>query len=213
MKASQFVRALAEVRFANTFNPYADRCSRDDRGDAPAIRRRNLVAILEEAERLQTSAIWIGRDLGFRGGRRTGLALTDDVHVERHGERWGVSLERPTIGEIVRERTATVVWKLLSQVDAAVFLWNVFPFHPHRQGQPFSNRSHKAAEAECGRAILHELVEILRPEKLVMIGNDAAKSARRVCSRTDMTQVRHPSYGGQRQFRAQICGLYRLPVA
>ena len=213
MKARQFVQALADVRFTNTFNPYADRCPRHDRGDAPAIRRRNLVAILEEAKQRQTSAIWIGRDLGFRGGRRTGLALTDDVHIEVHGERWGVSVERPTIGQIVRERTATVVWKLLSQVDTAVFLWNVFPFHPHHQGQPFSNRTHKATEAQCGRAILRELVDILCPEQLVMIGNDAAESARRVCSTTDMTRVRHPSYGGQRQFRAQICGLYGLPEA
>ena len=69
------------------------------------------------------------------------------------------------------------------------FLWNVFPFHPHHQGQPFSNRTHRATEARCGRAILRELVDMLRPERLVMIGNDAAESARRVCSTTEMMRV------------------------
>jgi len=30
---------------------------------------------------LGSNTIWMGRDLGYRGGRRTGLALTDEAHL------------------------------------------------------------------------------------------------------------------------------------
>lgn len=154
--------------------------------------------------------MWMGRDLGFRGGRRTGLALTDDLHLPMHGRMWGVSCARPTKGELVTERTATVVWRLLMRVDVPVFLWNAFPFHPYNPGQPFSNRAHKRREREIGTAILRELIALLRPRRLVAVGNDAARSAGLAESALETVGVRHPSYGGQRQFRMEISQLYGL---
>ena len=49
----------------------------------------------------ELDAIWVGRDLGYRGGRRTGLALTDDVYFADHLERWGLDVQRPTYGKPV----------------------------------------------------------------------------------------------------------------
>jgi hypothetical protein len=49
-----------------------------------------LTQILQAAEAASVDAIWVGRDLGFRGGRRTGMALTDDVHFHDHLARWGM---------------------------------------------------------------------------------------------------------------------------
>jgi hypothetical protein len=59
-----------------------------------------------------------------------------------------------------------------------------------------------------GEAILAELILILRPRRLVSIGNDAAKTASRVAGLADVVKVRHPSYGGQRDFVNQIGCLY-----
>lgn len=162
------------------------------------------------AERGGTEAVWIGRDLGFRGGRRSGLALTDDLHLEIHGRRWEVACKQPTKGMAVRERTASVVWRLLSRIREPVFLWNVFPLHPHGEGEPFSNRAHKAAEGRVGEAMLVELLNLVRPRRVVAIGNAAAESAERSASGAEVVRVRHPSYGGQREFQEQICGLYGL---
>ena len=55
-----------------------------DGPDAPAIRRSNLGLVLEAALAGGISSLWIARDLGHRGGRRTGLALTDEVHLPAH---------------------------------------------------------------------------------------------------------------------------------
>lgn len=210
MTPEEFIRALSLVQLRNTFNPYADRCPVHDVPDAPLMRTKTLQALLCAAAQVEVESIWIGRDLGYRGGRRTGLALTDDVHLQDHGARWGVSARRPTKGQAIGERTASVIWGVLSRVERPLFLWNVFPLHPHEPDNPFSNRAHNAEERRAGEEILAQLILLLRPMYLVCIGNDAAQTARRMCSSQRLVQVRHPSYGGQAEFLSQVRKHYRL---
>lgn len=139
------------------------------------------------------------------------MALTDDIHLEHHARRWNVSMERPTKGAAVSERTAAVVWEVLDRIEDRIFLWNVFPLHPHEPQEPFSNRTHNALERRAGEKLLQLLVELLRPRRLVAIGNEAAHTAQRVA--TDglpVVKVRHPSYGGQREFVRQVTSLHRI---
>jgi hypothetical protein len=208
-RSSEFVSALSALSFVDTFNPYADRCPVYDRQDAPGRRAATLLAMLKAADKCEVDSIWIGRDLGYRGGRRTGLALTDDVHIAMHAQRWGVALYRPTKGQVVAERTAAVIWSVLDLVETPVFLWNVFPLHPHETNEPFSNRAHNARERAVGEDVLAELIALIEPRRIVAIGNDAAKSAARVSPNKKVIQVRHPSYGGQNEFLSQMKNLYR----
>lgn len=164
--------------------------------------------MLETAAERDIDSLWIGRDLGYRGGRRTGLAFTDDVNVQAHTERWGLAMHRTTKGDMVAERTAAVIWRILSQVRASVFLWNVFPLHPHEPGNPFSNRSHNSRERRVGEEYLFELISLLQPRRLVAIGNIAAKTAHRLDSLTRVIAVRHPSHGGQTLFLKQMNNRY-----
>jgi len=210
MKPSHFVESLGSLHFENAFNPYSNRCAIHDLDDAPERRSNTLQAMLEVATKSDIDAIWIGRDLGYRGGRRTGLALTDDVRIHAHAERWGVSVERPTRGEAVAERTAAVIWSILSRIEASIFLWNVFPLHPHESGDPFSNRLHNSHERRVGEEILFQLMLLLKPRRLIAIGSDAAKTASHLADNHQVVQVRHPSYGGRVQFLKQIKELYTL---
>lgn len=209
-KLHSFVERIAAEQFEHCFNPYADKCPVHDAIDAPLKRAKTLSRLVERAERSEVDAIWIGRDLGYRGGRRTGLALTDDVHIAEHLARWGLTAKRPTVGEVVAERTAAVIWQMLSQTQLNVFLWNVFPLHPHEPGNPFSNRQHNASERRFGEDALAALIALLRPKRVVCIGNDAYNALGRLQGTIPTLAVRHPSYGGQTQFVKQISALYGI---
>lgn len=210
MKPEHFVGALGALDLENAFNPYTDRCPIHDIDGAPQARADLLVEMLLVAVRVDIDSVWIGRDLGYRGGRRTGLALTDDVHIGAHAERWGLSAKRPTKGEAITERTAAVIWNVLGQIKVPIFLWNVFPLHPHEPDNPFSNRSHNSKERRIGEQVLFQLILLLKPRRLIAIGNDAAQTAQRMAKAYEITQVRHPSYGGQTEFLSQVRKLYGL---
>jgi uracil-DNA glycosylase len=194
------------MRLPSVFNPYADCCEVHDRADAARLRKKNLKSFLEAALDSKVNTIWIARDLGYRGGRRTGVPLTDEVHLGLVGKLLGgIELKRATRGPVVAERTAAVVWKVIARLDQPVVLWNVFPFHPHEPDDPFSNRCHTPAEREKTLPLLETLIDMFQPERLVAIGRDAQLALKDID--IPVTMVRHPSYGGQNEF---IAGLYEL---
>ncbi len=210
--ARNFVELVANLRFDNAFNPYADTCPDFDRSDAPAIRRRNLTHVLEAALGRGVRTVWVARDLGYRGGRRTGLALTDEAHLDAHASLFGTaSLSRSTNGPAASERTATIIWRMLLSIRQPIFLWNVFPLHPHELGRPMSNRSHTRAERQASSHVMVTLLKILGPESVIAIGRDAQAAL----ADLDIAAngVRHPSYGGQSEFVAGVKQLYGLPAA
>ncbi|MCR5870352.1 MULTISPECIES: uracil-DNA glycosylase [unclassified Sphingomonas] len=203
----EFVEAVAMLRMDNCFNPYADRYDPFDVEDAPKIRRSNLRHVLKAAAETSVDDLWIGLELGHNGGRRTGLAMTDDTHLLAHGSRFGVAglLRRATQAGPTKEVTAGTVWEALSRVERPVFLWNVVPVHPHRPEEPLSNRRHTATEREICVSHLHTLIELLRPKRIVTVGTDAAIALKR-CGYPHVP-VRHPAFGGRRQFLKQIAAL------
>lgn len=208
----KILKMLHDVQFENTFNPYYERCPVYDAENAPEIRRHYLAEMLDRAADSELDAIWVGRDLGYRGGRRTGLALTDDVHFSDHLERWGLDVQRPTYGKPIAERTAAAIWDILLQINVPVFLWNVFPLHPFIEGDPFSNRAHNARERRAGKEILIEIVEYLQPKRLIAIGNDSYAVLSSAFSEDFVHKARHPSYGGQTEFLAMMQSLYATQV-
>jgi hypothetical protein len=57
------------------------------------------------------------------------------------------------------------------------------------------------------------LLTLLTPARIVAIGNDAAEVVSRIAGRIPVMQVRHPSYGGQRQFERQVADLYGIEIS
>lgn len=210
MTPNKFVSALAAVRMPSVFNPYSDVCPYFDLSDAPARRRANLEAHLQASIDLEVDTLWVARDLGYRGGRRTGIALTDEANLDNLSRTFHDQLPvvRATKGPLVAERTAAVVWGVVQQLSVPVFTWNVFPLHPHEKNKPLTNRCHTRAERQECREILESLLDLLRPKKIVAIGNDAALGLDDLGVKC--LKVRHPSYGGIADFRQGIWSIYGL---
>ena len=206
MTPSQFVGALEAMSMPSVFNPWHDHCPVHDLADAPERRRRNLESFLEAAVSAQVRTMWIARDLGYRGGRRTGVPLTDEVHLNAATRLLGgVPLHRATDGPPMAERTAAIIWRVLSRIATPVILWNVFPFHPHGDNDPMSNRCHTRLERDETWPLLEALIEMVQPSRVIAIGRDANLALAELGLET--CAVRHPSYGGQAEF---MTGMYEL---
>lgn len=209
MNPNTFVRDLAAIALGNVFNPYADTCALYDKSDAPSTRRRNLRIYVAAAQAQGVDTIWMGRDLGYRGGRRTGLALTDEYHLLELQRLFpGTTFARATVGTAVAERTSAEIWAALRALPRQPLLWNVFPFHPHERGDPLTNRRFTARELAEVDELNAVLIEGLGVKRIVSIGQDAAAYARRFSVEVEI--VRHPSYGGVADFRRGIGQLYGL---
>jgi uracil-DNA glycosylase len=172
MEFSPLVERLAAARIGETFNQYAhssELCRRLE----DYVRSRKDAALL-----------LVGEAAGYRGARVSGLPFTS---------------ERQVTGAGPAEATATIVHEVLAELGLTehVLLWNVVPTHPHRPGDPRSNRRPTRAEAKAGEAFLAELV---RGRLVVAVGRLAQSVA-------GDPYVRHPSHGGKAGFRE---GLARL---
>jgi hypothetical protein len=213
MKSDSFVRALASISLEAVFNPYRDRCTVHDRSDAPALRRRNLRSYLEALQVAGVDTIWMGRDLGYRGGRRTGLAMTDDYHLHELRQQYpSATFARATLGDALAERTATEIWAALRGIANRPFLWNVFPMHPHEPGNPLSNRRFTTRELATVDDLNAHLIRDLGIRRIVAIGQDAASYGSRYDAK--VLAIRHPSYGGVSDFRRGVAEIYgRYPVS
>ncbi len=210
-RVHSFVRELSTCRIDHVFNPYAETCPEHDRSDAAAIRRRNLRDVIEATLAIGVSTMWFGRDLGYRGGRRTGLALTDEAHLHVLRQTLGTPrVIKATSTDSVAERTAQEIWRMVRCLPQPPFLWNVFPFHPHEPNNPMTNRRHTLAEARLAEDILATVLRWFAPERVVALGQDAYKALTRLGY--EPVAVRHPSYGGQAAFLFGIRALYGLPT-
>lgn len=207
-----FADALAQTHLPSVFNPYADFCPTHDRSDAARVRRRNLVRCLDAAIEAHVDTIWIARDLGYRGGRRTGVPLTDEVHLNQAAALMGgIALDRATRGPAVAERTAAIVWSVLTKIGEPAVLWNIFPLHPHEADDPFSNRCHTRAEREATWPLLTALIAMIKPRRIVAIGRDAGLALENIDIPVEV--VRHPSYGGQAEFISGVSQIYGIANA
>ncbi|MFJ3371726.1 uracil-DNA glycosylase [Pseudomonas sp. NPDC086251] len=209
MNPSKFVAALSGFTLSNVFNPYADLCPVHDRANAAASRRNNLRTYLTAVKNIGVDTIWMGRDLGYRGGRRTGLALTDEFHLPEMSKLYpGCVSKQVTRGPAIAERTAAEIWSILRSIEIPPLLWNVFPFHPHEPGNPFSNRKFTARELSQVDELNNSLIQWLGIKRIVAIGQDAGQYAVRFG--VPVETIRHPSYGGVKDFRAGMARIYEL---
>jgi uracil-DNA glycosylase len=117
--------------------------------------------------------------------------------LDMYGEAKGYRLSRAT-DRLKKEPSGTIVWQTLAHFDFLPLLWPAFPFHPHKPGNPQSNRPPTTREVVFGRPIWQQIVAIMGIEQIVAVGNVAHRSLAAVG--IDAMKIRHPSQGGKNDF-------------
>ena len=166
MSWSSFATALAGTPIGSTFNQYA----------ASGRLECRLADYLERNSAAEL--LLVGEAAGYRGARVSGLPFTS---------------ERQLTGSGSAEASATIVHSVLRELglEEHVLLWNVVPTHPHRRGEPASNRRPTRSEIEAARPFLDSLAA---GREVVPVGRVAESALGR-------SGIRHPSHGGARAFR------------
>ena len=172
MSWSSFAAALAGTPIGTTFNQYAA---------DPRLERR-LVDYLERGSGAEL--LLVGEAAGHRGARVSGVPFTS---------------ERQLTGSGPAEATATIVHRVLDELglEQHVLLWNVVPTHPHRPGEPASNRRPSASEVGASLSFL----------ELLALGRDVVPIGRVAEAALGLPGIRHPSHGGAQAFRAGLAAL------
>ena len=194
-----FVERLATGRAGpNSVNPF------DFSRRANAIRRRNLTLYLEQLAERRPTTLLLGEAPSYRGMRITGVPFTNTGILQRgipqfglFGPANGYSLPDDQ-GTVAAEPTATVMWNTLVELDFLPLLWSAYPLHPHRPGNPLSNRTPTAAEAAEGSWSWRALKDLFSIRSVVAVGNVAYDSMVRIG--LSVPRVRHPAHGGREKF-------------
>lgn len=191
---NEFYLALAKRKNSLTvFNPYRQSENLD-----------NLKVYLEQMFALEGPRIMlVGEAPGYKGGRLTGVPFSS-------GKLYS-EIDHPFLKEIApklslnpdtltAENTASVVWRYLSDKPVIPLFWNAFPFHPHPSRIQKKNRGPSVAEIKEGAFYLTELVKAFNPSVVAGLGRAGTSCAQRVLPESDIRYIRHPSYGGKRDF-------------
>jgi hypothetical protein len=172
IQPERFVARLAAARIGQTFNFYRE-------GAGASLRRARLAEYLDSRRAFRL--LLVGEAAGYRGARISGIPFTS---------------ERQLTGAGPAEATATIVQRVLAELELDALCWNVVPTHP---GTARSNRRPTRAEIVASRPFLDALAS---GRRVVAVGRLAAEV-------TGASYVRHPSHGGAAVFRsglAERCG-------
>ena len=200
-----FLTDLVTFRASDVFNPWGEWDYYDFQRSpfAGAMRTRRLISHFSCNPRF----LLIGEAPGYQGCRYSGVAFTSERLILAGAiprvSTGGVRITRMT--EPLSEPSATIVWGALHELNIAheVVMFNAFPFHPHKPGEPHTNRTPTVAELKACAPILRGVLNHFSGVPVLALGRKAEWVLDRLNVKPAAV-LRHPSMGGANQFRAGI---------
>jgi uracil-DNA glycosylase len=211
-KLKSIIHDLSTQNFTDSFNPYRDLCEYFDVPESCKVRKKNLENYFEYFSKFDAVDLWIGRDLGYKGGRRTGIPFTSENNISNLNSKLGLNLKIESNSKVISsEVSANTIWEIFNNLSNNIIFWNIYPYHPHEKGNQLSNRKFNREEEAFGLKILEALIHTLNIKRIICIGNDSYKSLKKIkIENILIISVRHPSYGGVNTFKEQISKIYNI---
>lgn len=186
------------------FNPYRDNVDGLDLKNGSSIRRKNLKNYLESFD-TPPDTLLVGEATGFGGCRFSGVPFSSERQIESGllPFRGKTSCRN---GTPKTEPTATIFWEIMKPYHPNFFVWNSVPFHPHKTGDPLSNRFPSRKEIDTHSGILLGIVDLLEPARVIAVGRKAEIALSRL--KVLFKHVPHPSRGKKEKFKAGISEIF-----
>lgn len=203
------IQDIAAYTSPDVFNPWRDRDPLDHANDGPAARCERLHKHFDCNARF----LMIGEAPGYQGCHFSGVPFTSE-HLLLGGDG-GSRVPRVSVRDRIstrptpwREPSATIVWRQLYAlgIQDSTVMWNSYAWHPHKPGEPMSNRTPTQFELTDGADILRAVVDRFQDATVIAIGNSAEWTLGKL-GIEPAAKVRHPSMGGANKFREQMAAL------
>lgn len=202
MTLDELIELIGKFEAPNVFNPW-QRSDPLDVSDPPHYSVHDRRQRLWRHFNCIPHYLLIGEAPGYQGCHFSGVPFTNEALLMQ-----GAIPRMPEPKRITSrpkpwsEPSATIVWRTLHELKIAsdVVMWNAFGWHPHKPGEPMSNRAPTKQELASGAHVLRAVVEHFRGAKVIAVGRVAEAILRRLEVRTNGS-VRHPSMGGATDFR------------
>ncbi|GAB4473182.1 MAG: uracil-DNA glycosylase [Anaerolineae bacterium] len=205
---NEIVACLADLPGSDRlFNPYSSQA--DERA---AIRRANLLRYLGDMAARQPRSLFLFEAPGYRGCALTGIPVTSERIMLAGIPEWNLFGKGyyPTSGhpQGVAEMTATILWGALREhLEAPPLIWNTVPLHPHRPGEPRSNRPPRRPEVEMGLPVIEMILQAFHVERVFAVGRVAGRALGDLGRA--FIPLRHPSQGGKAEFIRGLTGVHQ----
>jgi hypothetical protein len=174
------------------------------------ICRENLYNYFQRIKNNNSKVMLIGEAPGYNGCRLSGIAFTceenftEDIIPRIMGKDLGYKIFSD--GEPKKELSASIVWPKLKEwyntYGTIPMLWNICPFHPHKEGNILSNRTPTDKEIQRGVNYFLRLIDLFDIQYIGCIGRKSDGMVERLG--LPHTYLRHPSCGGIKQFKEMM---------
>lgn len=177
--------------------------------EAPLTRLNNLRHYFYLIARQQPKTMLLGETPSYYG-YNSGIPFTNRSSLLQHPFFKESQCQALDLLPLQTKRKSTSqVWMLLEELEFYPLLWNIFPFHAHQAGAPFTNRTPKKKELLLGLPYTKELIKIFAIKKVICLGRKAESMAERLS--LPYKYVRHPANGGATLFKEQLRALFLSP--
>ena len=204
------IHDLASITFEadDVFNQYAPGDNENN-----AIRRANFTLYLQLMAQRQPETLMVMEAPGYRGSRLTGVPVTSRKvllegvpELDMFGEDKGFqNVDDAGFENVYGEQSATIVWNTLAELKRVPLIWNTFPFHPRKAGEPRTNRRPRKSETDIGGKFIRRIEGLFKPELIIAVGNVAHETMTGMG--IECEKVRHPAQGGKNDFVEGMTGL------
>lgn len=179
------------------------------------IRQGNLRLYLQTMAERMPKTMMVMEAPGYRGCRLTGVPVTSRKvllegvpKLDMFGTDKGFqNVDDAGFERVYGEQSATIVWRTLTDLGVVPFIWNTFPFHPHKKELPLTNRKPRKPETRLGGEILKQIMSLWKFERIIAIGNVAYDTLTEFG--IDCVKVRHPAQGGKNDFVAGLTDIFK----